>query len=54
MEKMVEDHKKVDKKLSSAHKGKKDKLEKELSDEIDNFSVSLSDKHYTKAVQLRQ
>ena len=54
MNKMLEDHKKVDKKIEAAHHGKKDKLEKEYDYELQNFSVSLSDKHYSKAVQIRQ
>ena len=54
MSKMIDDHKKMDKKIDAAHVGKSEKLQKEYNDELDNFSVSLSDKHYTKAVQLRQ
>ena len=66
---MIDDHKKIDKKIEAAHVGAKDdaapakdiakdsakeKFEKEYTNELENFSVSLSDKHYTKAVQLRQ
>lgn len=44
---------KVEKKIDAAHV-KKEKMQKELSSELDNFSVSLSDHHYVKAMALRQ
>jgi hypothetical protein len=54
MNKMIEDHKKVDKKIEDAKKDKEGKLYADLGKEIDDFSVSLSDKHYTNAVELRK
>jgi len=50
---MVSDQKKVEKKIDAAHV-KKEKMQKELTSELDNFSVSLNDNHYAKAMALRQ